>query len=429
MSAPTAEVPTLELHFHRPPFWSGPTLTILTLLGSLLLGLAFGLGLLDPSASDLTHAGRIQLFLVMAALVGVAVAVLAWCRKKTRVERVTPVRAYSTHLEVPRRVGSSRTQRIDYAELLSLGVVGKDRRATLFLSTARQRFVYRLPAFVDSDAFERLGAEVYQRLLEQPEGERLLAQMAERDALGRAAGATRPTVTIVLLVLLGLCFAATALGGAQHTPFGLVRFGANAPALINAGQWFRLFSANFLHANLLHIYMNGMGLMVLGSQLERLLGPWRLSLIYLLSALGGSIASAVAARAAFSVGASTAIFGLLGALAVVNWRFRRELPAGFRQPLRWWVFILGLNAALPLLVGQIDVAAHVGGFFAGALVTQCAIVDLVSIQRGRETRLPVKLVASLVIALFGAALAQAVAHARHAHPEDERRVLESLAGK
>ena len=75
-----------------------------------------------------------------------------------------------------------------------------------------------------------------------------------------------------------------------------------------------------------------------------------------------------------SVGASGAIFGILGGLAVVNWRYRTDLPLGFRQPLRWWLMILALNAALPVILplitmARVDVAAHVAGFLFGCVIT------------------------------------------------------------
>src|SRR5262249_20619678 len=87
-----------------------------------------------------------------------------------------------------------------------------------------------------------------------------------------------------------------------------------------------------------------------------------------------------ASGAVVSIGASGAIFGLLGGLAVINVRYRTQLPLGFRQPLRWWVQILLINSLLPLLLPQIDVWAHVGGFMGGALVT------LVVLDRGSEYR-------------------------------------------
>jgi len=70
-----------------------------------------------------------------------------------------------------------------------------------------------------------------------------------------------------------------------------------------------------------------------------------------------------------SAGASGCILGVFGGLAVVNLRYWTHLPLGFRQPKRWWVFIIAINAALPILFPVIDVLGHLGGLAVGALVT------------------------------------------------------------
>lgn len=424
MTGPTDEPPTLELHFKPPIFWSGAT-------RSWLIGLAAAVA----AAAVVMYAGRpsesanLRPVLVVVGGGLLVILFIAALRSRARPTAVPPLRAYATHLQVPKDAASARTERVEYADILSLNVAGPEPRAVLFLGTARALFNYPLAAFVDPNAFERLMAEVRYWLARQPRGEELLVQLDRRQALGRAAGASRAAVTRVLLILVAACFIITDPSNTAEAPFALLQYGANAPVLVEAGQWYRLFAANFLHANLLHVYMNGIGLLVLGSLLERLLGPWRLTLIYLASALGGSVASALSARAAFSVGASTAIFGLLGAMAVINWRFRTELPGGFRQPLRWWVFILGLNGLLPLLLPQIDVAAHAGGFATGVLVAHLTCQTLDSIQPGRATPPTIKLAASLFAFVFCVALGQAVAHSRKPPQADLLAISETIVNE
>jgi rhomboid protease GluP len=421
MIGSTAEPPSFELHFKPPVFWSGAT-------RSWLIGLAAAVA----AAAVVLYAGRpsdssnLRPVLMVLGAGLLAILVIAALRARARPTAVPPLRAYATHLEVPRDAASARTERVEYADILSLNVAGQEPRAILFLGTARQLFNYPLRAFVDPNAYERLMAEVRYRLSQQPRGEELLMQLDRRQALGRAASASKAVVTRVLLICVALGFIITDPSNTAEQPLALLQYGANAPVLVKAGQWYRLFAANFLHANLLHVYMNGVGLLVLGSLLERLLGPWRLLLIYLGSALAGSVASALSARAAFSVGASTAIFGLLGAMAVINWRFRTELPGGFRQPLRWWIFILGLNGLLPLLLPQIDVAAHAGGFAMGVLIAHLTCQTLDSIQPGRATPPPIKLAASLVGFVFCVALGQAVAHSLKPPEADQLAISETI---
>ncbi|MEZ4271848.1 MAG: rhomboid family intramembrane serine protease [Myxococcota bacterium] len=203
--------------------------------------------------------------------------------------------------------------------------------------------------------------------MELPNGAEMIASMGRRQSVAGRAMATQPLATHALLGLLIVFYANQQLLGAFDGPFDIIRWGANSAPLVWDGEYFRLLSGNFLHAHLLHILLNGIALLSLGGVLERLIGWHRFVLIYLLSGLAATTASA-AVGTIMSVGASGAIFGLLGGFAVLNWRHRAHLPLGFRQPLRWWFFILGINALLPALVPQIDVTAHFVGFLVGALV-------------------------------------------------------------
>ena len=151
-------------------------------------------------------------------------------------------------------------------------------------------------------------------------------------------------------------------------PGRLIELGANVSFLTLGGQYDRLFTSTLLHGGLIHIYFNGMALWVLGGLLERLLGWQRLCLIYLSSAFVGSLASTFLTGAFLGIGASGAVFGLLGALGALQLRFSRQMPQGLGQSRRWWLIVLGLNGALPFLVPQIDLFAHLGGFVAGFLV-------------------------------------------------------------
>jgi rhomboid protease GluP len=250
--------------------------------------------------------------------------------------------------------------------------------------------------------------------------------MDKREAIGRAAWAAKPVVTAVLAGAIVLCFALEYVAGGLKHPFGLVRYGANAPVLVADGQLFRLVAANFLHANLLHTYLNAFALYVLGMLIERLMGPWRFLLIYLMGAIGGAVASTLVAQAAFSVGASTAVFGLLAALGVINWHFRADLPGRFRQPVRWWMFVLGLNTILPVLVPQIDVAAHVGGFVIGGLATAIICRRPESIQRQLGTPPLIKWASLGLTGLFAIGLVQAAVYARQPVPGDETRVARAF---
>lgn len=135
-------------------------------------------------------------------------------------------------------------------------------------------------------------------------------------------------------------------------------------------QWWRLFTVMFLHAGLLHIVTNGYALYIIGNEVEGLFGRARFLAIFFISGLAGSVASvAVSPFNQFGVGASGAIFGLIGALGVYFGLHRTLF--GSRGNIQFWNIILivvinlgfGFSGILP-----IDNSAHLGGLVGGALV-------------------------------------------------------------
>ena len=125
------------------------------------------------------------------------------------------------------------------------------------------------------------------------------------------------------------------------------------------GQWWRLVTAAFLHEQFWHIGLNMFALWVLGSALEPVLGRWRFIALYLISALGGTTLSLLAAGPyGLSYGASGAVFGLMGALFIVMRKLGRETSSV--------VAILGLNLVLGFVISGIDWRAHIGGLVVGA---------------------------------------------------------------
>jgi rhomboid protease GluP len=180
--------------------------------------------------------------------------------------------------------------------------------------------------------------------------------------------------SLFLLLNIGLYVAtivASSKAGNGNALFGgpdgitLLRFGAKLSEFIGAGQWWRLLTAGFLHGGLLHIFMNGYGLMDLGSQVERLYGPRRMIVIYTAATLGGFGVSALWTRG-MSVGASAGIFGLLGALLALTMKHEGPAMEVMRAAyLRYAIYGLAIGF-LPGL--RIDNGAHIGGLAAGFVV-------------------------------------------------------------
>ena len=130
-----------------------------------------------------------------------------------------------------------------------------------------------------------------------------------------AQGTYEPRLTIVLILINVIAFAAERGGDITTRAF---QQGALYGQAVANGDWWRVITSGFLHANIAHILFNMFSLWWVGSALERYVGPLRLGIIYFLSLLGGSAGALLISPNALTVGASGAIFGLVGALLVLE---------------------------------------------------------------------------------------------------------------
>jgi rhomboid protease GluP len=218
----------------------------------------------------------------------------------------------------------------------------------------------------------------------------------------------RPRVTYALIAANVAAFALAVRSGGGGQEAMLVRAGALfRPALV-AGEWWRAFSAMFLHAEPLHLALNMYGLFLLGSFAEDVLGPTRYFIVYLLGGLAGAAASTSLSMGALSVGASGAIMGLLGALIVLLVLGRGAWPEQWRRALLWNLVFLGaLQVYIGFQLARIDNAAHVGGMLGGAAAALLFAPGLL-LGRGRLSRAVVgALAGALVVALITSAVAVA----------------------
>ncbi len=174
----------------------------------------------------------------------------------------------------------------------------------------------------------------------------------------------RPVATWLLLGLIAAMFVVETVAGGSTQTDVLVRLGAKVTVLIAAGEYWRLLTALFLHIGLIHLFFNGYALLAIGTELERLLGPGRFLAIYLLAGLFGNLAS-YAFTINLAAGASGAIFGLIGALAVFFTLYRRQLGAWGRGRLANILFLILLNLFLGFTQPGIDNLAHLGGLLSG----------------------------------------------------------------
>lgn len=224
------------------------------------------------------------------------------------------------------------------------------------------------------------------------------------DCVGAAAARSRSATTVfggqigrdgaVSTALIVGCVGLYVLVGLLGLAGGTSRWAMQPVAIALGDQWFRLGTAIFMHAGLLHLGLNMYALYLLGPPLERALGHGRFLTLFLVSGFGGSVASYwFSPLRTFSVGASGAVFGLMAGWIVVH----RRLDAD-ATPV---IALLAINVAIGFLIGGIDWRAHLGGAAVGALVT----VILTSgrgaqgkAQAGRQALLVAAVVLGLVAA-------------------------------
>jgi rhomboid protease GluP len=199
------------------------------------------------------------------------------------------------------------------------------------------------------------------------------------DAVGGLIPHARFTTVMIILINLGF-YVATVLYSMQTNSHGdamgldldtLRAFGGKDGYAILHGQWWRLITAGYLHGGLLHIGMNMWVLFDIGTQVEQVFGTSRYLAIYSIANITGFMASTFWAPQVLSIGASAAIFGLIGAMIAFGIRDRAIGPAVRGLYIRWAIYglIMGL---LPMF--SIDNAAHIGGLTGGFVVAYIANV-------------------------------------------------------
>jgi membrane associated rhomboid family serine protease len=194
----------------------------------------------------------------------------------------------------------------------------------------------------------------------QPQGVRRVSSGMRRGSF-EGVGAICTKALVALNVLIYLITASQ--GGGLNAPGGKlfnnwILFG---PAVAN-GDWWRLITSAFLHASLIHIGFNMYFLWFVGSAVEQALGRGRFLLIYFVSALSGSAGALVLTPRTPTVGASGALFGLLGAALILE-RQRNYVLGGSALAL------IVINLILSVTLSNISIGGHIGGLIGGVLCT------------------------------------------------------------
>ena len=173
-----------------------------------------------------------------------------------------------------------------------------------------------------------------------------------------------PVATYVLIAMNVLAFVGSLAGGggvAERGGGSVIENGALFGPAIADGEYWRLVSSGFLHAGLIHIGFNMYLLYVLGTMLEPAIGRARFLALYFTSLLGGSLGALLVNPDSLTVGASGAVFGLMGG-AVVIMRARGFDPMASGIPA-----LIGLNLLITFVFPGISIGGHIGGLVAGVV--------------------------------------------------------------
>lgn len=143
----------------------------------------------------------------------------------------------------------------------------------------------------------------------------------------------------------------------------LISMGAKVNSLISSGEYYRLFSCMFLHAGVIHLAFNMYALVIIGPLVERVYGKKKYIFIYFFSGIAASVFSYVFSPQ-ISIGASGAIFGLLGASLVFSIKMKERINKGYMYSI---LSVIVINLVLGFSASDIDNFGHIGGLVGGIL--------------------------------------------------------------
>jgi len=174
----------------------------------------------------------------------------------------------------------------------------------------------------------------------------------------------KPVVTYgIMLICVVIFILMYILGNGSSDIRTLVKFGGNAIELTKRGEYYRLFTSLFLHAGIFHLLCNMYSLYVIGPQAESFYGKIKYASIFIFSGIsGGLLSTALSGNKMIGVGASGAIFGLLGAILYFGYHYRVYLGNVLKSQI---IPLIALNLILGYIFSGIDNFAHIGGLIGG----------------------------------------------------------------
>ncbi|KXO91287.1 rhomboid family intramembrane serine protease [Tsukamurella pseudospumae] len=211
------------------------------------------------------------------------------------------------------------------------------------------------------------------------------------------------TYSLIAVNVIAFAFSAKASGSIEHNMYSteVAKLALSEPATAN-GWWWTAVTSGFLHFGPIHLLVNMFTLYVFGRNIEQALGRARFGAIYALSLLGGSAAVLwFGLENTVTVGASGAIFGLIGAELVLFLRMKMD-PTSL-------LVLIGVNVVASFTLSGISWLGHAGGFVAGAAVTAGIVYAPELLPRDKRTRKQVEVVGWSCAGVIAAVLVAAIA--------------------
>ena len=243
----------------------------------------------------------------------------------------------------------------------------EDDALSLFVSkiadVEKEELLNVFPDIVEKTKHEEKGVDLFLKISENINKE----SYEKSKKTEKIFSMKEPVVTYVIMVVCIFLYLFIAFTGSSNiidiNVNDLVEFGGNVGSLVKSGEYFRLFSSIFLHGSILHLACNMYSMYVIGPQLESFYGKLKYLYIFILSGISGSLLSlAFNPSNIVSVGASGAIFGILGALCYFGYHYRVYLGNALKSQI---LPIIGLNLMLGFMVNGIYNFAHIGGLVGG----------------------------------------------------------------
>lgn len=231
------------------------------------------------------------------------------------------------------------------------------------------------------------GMELFMKITEDINKKNIETSNKAEDVFSKK----KPYITYILIFINILFYVFSIISNSFYNSMVL------NPSKILNGEYYRLLSCIFMHGGIIHLLCNMYCLYVIGPQVESFFGKIKYIVIYLLSGIIGSLMS-LSITNSISLGASGAIFGLLGSILYFGYHYRVYLSQAIKSQI---IPIIVLNLFLGFMLNGVDNAAHIGGLIGGVLVSMMAGVKYKSSTMEKVNGLILTIIFTLFLIYLG----------------------------